>query len=179
MLITIAEATAVLGLKSRGSVYRKVQSGELPSVKAADGSPRIEREGLEEAWASITRLRSDSPQTKRWEREKKKALRSGVLQAVIPDQIPDYNESRARHEYEKANLAELERKRKASELLDVKEVEKVWANSVSIARTKLLAIPTRLKQRIPHLTHEEIAIADDLIRECLEEISAGGGGNDA
>jgi phage terminase Nu1 subunit (DNA packaging protein) len=44
---------------------------------------------------------------------------------------------------------------------------------VTIARTKLLGVPTRLRQRIPHLTLEEIAIAEELIRESLEELAGG------
>ena len=89
------------------------------------------------------------------------------------DQPPDYNESRARHEFEKANLAELDRKQKEALLLPRDQVEKVWANAVTIARTKLLAVPTRTRQRIPHLTLEEVAIVEELIRESLQELAEG------
>jgi hypothetical protein len=88
---------------------------------------------------------------------------------------PDFNISRARHEFEKANLAELERKQKEGMLLPTDQVEKVWAEAVTIAKTKLLAVPTRARQRIPHLTLEEVAIVEELVREALEELSGGGG----
>lgn len=88
---------------------------------------------------------------------------------------PDFNTSRARHEFEKANLAELERKQKEGMLLPTDQVEKVWAEAVTIAKTKLLAVPTRARQRIPHLTLEEVAIVEELVREALEELSGGGG----
>jgi phage terminase Nu1 subunit (DNA packaging protein) len=88
--------------------------------------------------------------------------------------VPDYNESRARHEYEKANLAELVRLEKEALLLPRGEVERAWADSVTIAKTKLLAVPTRAKQRIPHLTLEEIEILTMLQREALEELSSEG-----
>lgn len=91
------------------------------------------------------------------------------------EEIPDYNESRAKTEFERANLLELERKQKEGLLLPVDQVERVWANSITIAKTKLLAVPSRLRQRIPHLTLEEIAIAEGLIRECLEELASGEG----
>jgi phage terminase Nu1 subunit (DNA packaging protein) len=87
--------------------------------------------------------------------------------------LPDYNESRARSEFERANLLELERRQKEGLLLPAEQVKKVWDNSVTIARTKLLAVPTRLRQRIPHLTLEEINIAEELIRESLQELSDG------
>jgi hypothetical protein len=89
-------------------------------------------------------------------------------------QLPDYNESRARSEYEKANLLELERKQKEKLLLPADQVERVWANTVATVKTKLLAVPTRLRQRIPHLSLEEVAIADELIRESLMELSGEG-----
>jgi phage terminase Nu1 subunit (DNA packaging protein) len=89
------------------------------------------------------------------------------------DQLPSYTESQARKMFEQANLLELERKQKEGLLLPAEQVERVWANSVTIARTKLLGVPTRLRQRIPHLTLEEIAIAEELIRESLEELAGG------
>jgi phage terminase Nu1 subunit (DNA packaging protein) len=103
------------------------------------------------------------------------APRSVQQREIRDSDLPDYNESRARSEYERANLLELERKQKEGLLLPAEQVEKVWANSVTIARTKLLGVPTRLRQRIPHLTLEEIAIAEELIRESLEELAGGEG----
>jgi phage terminase Nu1 subunit (DNA packaging protein) len=89
------------------------------------------------------------------------------------DELPPYTESQKRKAYEQANLLELERKQKEGLLLPAEQVQKVWANSVAIVKTKLLAVPSRLRQRIPHLTLEEIAIAEELIRESLEELSEG------
>ena len=106
--------------------------------------------------------------------------RPGIAEPPLPaapprrsEEPPDYNISRARHEFEKANLAELDRKAKEVLLLPTDQVEKVWANAVTIARTKLLAIPTRARQRIPHLSLEEVAIVEELIRETLEDLSNG------
>ena len=90
------------------------------------------------------------------------------------EDIPDYNDSRARSEYEKANLLELDRKTKEGLLLPAGQVEKVWDTAVTTAKVKLLAVPTRLRQRIPHLSLEEIAIAEALIRECMEELVTSG-----
>lgn len=207
MLISISEAAAVLGLRSRGSVYRKIRSGELAVVVGADGKELLERDGLEDRWKAITRSRTDSPLTRaerhKEAKEKRQQRRQQVAEepapvrrqarkvlvvdeppAAVPgtwvrdEELPDYNESRKRSEFERANLLELERKQKEALLLPAEQVQKVWANSVAIAKTKLLAVPSRLRQRIPHLSLEEIAIAEDLIRESLEEITNGGGGDD-
>jgi hypothetical protein len=108
-----------------------------------------------------------------------KVLEAQVNREVIERsfELPDYNESRARSEYEKANLLELERKTKEKLLLPADQVERVWANTVATVKTKLLAVPTRLRQRIPHLSLEEVAIADELIRESLIELSGEGDGD--
>ncbi len=97
-----------------------------------------------------------------------------VLGTTADDQLPPYTESQARKMFEQANLLELERKQKEGLLLPMDQVQKAWDTSVTIAKTKLLAVPTRMRQRIPHLTLEEIAIAEELIRESLEELASDG-----
>ena len=120
---------------------------------------------------NITRTRTDSPKpvVARGKVVSEKTRDREVIERSF--QLPDYNESRARSEYEKANLLELERKQKEKQLLPADQVERVWANTVATVKTKLLAVPTRLRQRIPHLTLEEVAIADELIRESLSELA--------
>ena len=59
-----------------------------------------------------------------------------------PEDLPDYTISRARSEYERANLLELERKTKEGELLRREDVEQAWAAAVNITRTKMLGIPS-------------------------------------
>jgi len=86
-------------------------------------------------------------------------------------EIPDYTVSRARAEYEKANLLELDRKKKEGELLTRVEVEKAWSDAINASKTKLLALPTMAKQRIPHLDLEEIEILTELVREALEALA--------
>jgi hypothetical protein len=89
------------------------------------------------------------------------------------DQLPEYNESRARSEYEKANLLELERKTKEGLLLRREDVEAAWAAAVNITRSRLLGVPSTAKQRIPHLEIEEVELLTALIRDALDELAAG------
>lgn len=84
---------------------------------------------------------------------------------------PDYAESRARSEFEKANLLELERKTKEGLLLQREEVERSQAMAINISKTRLLGVPSTAKQRIPHLTLDEVEILTGLIREALEELA--------
>ncbi|MEB3275793.1 MAG: hypothetical protein VKM92_02395 [Cyanobacteriota bacterium] len=89
------------------------------------------------------------------------------------EDLPDYNESRARSEYEKANLLELDRKTKEGQLLRREDVEQAWNAAVNITRTRLLGVPSTAKQRIPHLEIEEVELLTGLIREALDELAAG------
>ena len=88
------------------------------------------------------------------------------------DQPPDYNESRARSEYEKANLLELDRKAKEGLLLHREDVERAQATALAISKTRLLGVPSTAKQRIPHLSLDEVEILTTLIREALEELAS-------
>jgi phage terminase Nu1 subunit (DNA packaging protein) len=85
--------------------------------------------------------------------------------------IPDYDESRARTEHLKAELLELERKQKEGVLIAAAEVEAKWVEIIVMARTKILGIPTKAKQRIPDLDVDAIGVLDDIVRETLEELA--------
>ena len=90
-----------------------------------------------------------------------------------PAELPDYNISRARSEYEKANLLELDRKTKEGHLLRREDVEQAWGGAVNITRTRLLGVASAARQRIPHLETEEVELITTLIREALDELAAG------
>jgi hypothetical protein len=90
-----------------------------------------------------------------------------------PEDLPDYTISRARSEYEKANLLELQRKTQEGLLLRREDVELAWGGAVNITRTRLLGVPSTAKQRIPHLEIEEVELLTALIREALDELAAG------
>ena len=190
MLITVAEAAAILGLKSRGSIYRKVKSQELATKPGPDGNPRIEREGLEERWQQITREQKNSPRPQPQPRPQIEAqlLRPAAertqprpapsppprqRRAAELDELPDFNEERARHEREKRLLAELTRQEKEGELLRRDDVTQAWGQAVNLTRVKLLGVPSTVKQRIPHLEVDEIEVITGLIREALDELSSG------
>ena len=173
VLISVGEAAKVLGLKSRGSVYRKIRRNELDTVPGPDGNPLIERDNLEQRWAAITRTRTDSPQPLRPAANRVMPQPDKQPKAPDPEDLPDYNVSRARAEYEKANLLELDRKTKEGLLLRREDVEQSWGGAVNITRTRLLGVASTARQRIPHLETEEVELITTLIREALEELAAG------
>lgn len=93
------------------------------------------------------------------------------LPELRPEDLPDYTVSRARSEFEKANLLELERKTKEGLLLRREDVEQATGKAVNMARTKVLGVPSRAKQQIPHLSADEVELLRELLREALEELS--------
>ena len=99
--------------------------------------------------------------------------RPAQLPSDSPEGLPDYTVSRARSEYEKANLLELDRKTKEGQLLRREDAELAWGGAVNIIRTRLLGVPSAAKQRIPHLEVEEVELITTLIREALDELAAG------
>lgn len=174
MLISVDEAAKVLGLKSRGSVYRKIEHRELDAVRGPDGALMIERDALEQRWAAITRKRSDSPEPLRPVAERTRPRPDPPVRATqTVEPVPDYNDERARHEQEKRLLAELKRQELERELLRREDVTAAWTQAVNITRTRLLGVPSTAKQRIPHLEVEEVELLTTLIREALDELAAG------
>lgn len=81
-------------------------------------------------------------------------------------------DARARREQSQAELNELRLAERRGELVDAAGVERSWATHILECRNTLLGVPTHLKSRAPHLTREDIAACDTLIREALESLSA-------
>ena len=184
MLITIAEAAAVLGLKSRGSIYRKVKSGELLTVESASGV-MIEREGLEDVWERITRLRADSPrkgkerQSRKVKAEQNKpAAEIDAKEDIDDSEIPDFNEERARnerekrlHERQKRQITELDRRQKEGQLVYKADVEQAQMAVALTLKNQLEALPKQIKQQLPHLSIGDEEMIERLVAKVLTAVA--------
>lgn len=100
--------------------------------------------------------------------------------AELPDSdgIPDYNTSRAikeaasaRKEAAAADMAELDLAERRGELVPADQARAEVIERYTLTKTKLLGVPSRIAQRLPHLAAEVVPVADELIRETLEELS--------
>jgi phage terminase Nu1 subunit (DNA packaging protein) len=87
------------------------------------------------------------------------------------DAIPPIAQSRAAAEFFKAKSAKLEYERESGKLVDAEEFKVKFSTMVTVARTRLLAVPSKAKGRIPHLTLEDLTILTSLIREALEGLA--------
>lgn len=76
----------------------------------------------------------------------------------------------AREKHWKAKLAELEFRERESELVEARLVEEQLASSYAQARTKLLGVPSRARQLLPHLTAADLMVLEDLVRQALEDL---------
>jgi excisionase family DNA binding protein len=187
-LITKSEAADALGV-SRQAVYKAIKQGRLPVVRSADGRELIQSETLREDWYAKTMTKVGvgpkppagekafpPPRPKRQAEESElppdSPKRDRSLAGPEPGEIvPEYNESRARTEYLKAELLELERKEKEGLLVRSADVQAKWVEVVTISRTKVMGVVSKAKQRVPDLTQDQISILEDIVREALEELA--------
>lgn len=76
----------------------------------------------------------------------------------------------AREKHWKAKLAELKYRERESELVEAQLVEQKLAGTFAQVRTKLLGVPSRARQLLPHLDAADVGALEDLVREALEDL---------
>jgi phage terminase Nu1 subunit (DNA packaging protein) len=96
-----------------------------------------------------------------------------------PDDAIDYAEARRRREVELWRQARVKRlgdeialAERQGELVSVDEAKAEIVERYTRAKTKLLALPSRIKQRVPGLTIEHVTLIESMVREALEELAA-------
>lgn len=161
MLLTKGDAAKALGV-SPSAVTRALKEGRLTVVHSHDGREMIDGDTLRDQWNARTQAKM-RPVSARQKTERPRPVTD----------VPDYNESRARTEYLKAELLELERAEKEGELVQAADIAKKWGELVAIARTKVLGIPSKAKQRIPDFPQDAFVILEDIVREALEDLADG------
>jgi len=179
--ISRSEAARALGVTPE-AVYAAVKSGRLSTKKDVYGKVVVNSETMREEWAKNTQTRigvgpkapgkglEKKPLRSREERMRPKEVEPRI--SKTDESIPDYEDSRARTEHLKAELLELDRKQKEGLLVKLEDVQHQWSEIITRARTKLLGIPTKAKQRIPDLDTDAIGVLDNIVREALEDLAA-------
>lgn len=84
---------------------------------------------------------------------------------------PDASAERVRLLREQADYAALKNAEKRRELVPAVEVEREWSALIRQARSGILAVPSRLRQLIPHLSADEVETIDAELRRALEELT--------
>ena len=178
--ITRAEAARALGVSSQ-AVHAAIKAGRLSAINTVDGRVLIDSDTMRQEWEQNTQKRigvgpkpPSSPRAPLRPREQRMARTDTSIErrnSTTNEVVPDYNDSRARTEHLKAELLELERKQKEGLLVLAYDVEIKWVEIITLARTKILGIPTKAKQRIPDLDTDAIGLLEDIVRETLEDLS--------
>ncbi len=89
-----------------------------------------------------------------------------------------YLAARARRESALADMAEIERDEMRGDLVQADDARADVIASFTLVKTRLLGVPARVAQRLPHAATEVVPVIDELIREALEELALDDG-NDA
>lgn len=154
----MAEVAAPLSLRAyakhrgctHGAVRKAIATGRLAeSVVEVDGQPAISDAELADL---------------EWEENTTRAPAAQF--SLVAEQ--------ARERHWKANLAELEYKERAGELVSKAAARAGAVEKFAAVKTKLLALPSRIRQRLPRLTAAEVQLIDDLVRQALEDLADGG-----
>ena len=95
------------------------------------------------------------------------------LKLVSSAGLPALTVSKARQAAARAKQAEIELAKMEGKLIDSEQVMRKFADVISSAKTKLLGLPTAIKQRLIHLSEDDIDIIDMLVREALEDLANG------
>lgn len=156
---------------NKEAVSRAISTGRLDASVARDLSGKVlgirDPALADQEWEANTLHDRVAP------KYRKDAEGGGGAAKGEPDlaQGATLSQASAAEKFWKAKSAELNFRKEASELVEVAKVEQKIGDAFTRVKTRLLGIPSRAKQAIPHLTIPEIATLQALIREALEELA--------
>lgn len=78
---------------------------------------------------------------------------------------------RERETRERADALALKNAVARGEMIPAKEVEAQWSDILRMVRAAMLALPSRVQQRLGHLSQHDLSIMDREVRDTLEELS--------
>lgn len=177
------------------AVQKAIAAGRIQTVPDKKGKPKIDPEAADKLWESLTDIAKRPPP----EVTTPKAPPPGIdyldPEGDYPDEggdpgsgeegegttgndgddskSGDYYKFKARRERYTANLARLKYLKEAGELVEAKVIQAEWQKIVTTTKTRLLAVHSKVRNRVPHLTAEDVATIEEEIRDALEELSHG------
>ena len=164
MLITFADLAQLKNV-SRSAVSQRKRTGILEgAIVKHNGKTLLNKELAVELWDKNS-VPAPSPITAETKKELKKQV-----QEMPADQIPDFNVSRAKNEFYKAELARIQVAQQKKELISAKEVEKKSFELAVGIREAFLTLPDRVSNLFASET--DATAIDGVLRKeihsCLE-----------
>jgi phage terminase Nu1 subunit (DNA packaging protein) len=77
---------------------------------------------------------------------------------------------RGHHAAAQADLAEIKAAKLRGELIEAAVVEAEWSGVLRTVRAAMLAVPSRVAQRLPHPSKHDVAEIDNEVRAVLIEV---------
>jgi phage terminase Nu1 subunit (DNA packaging protein) len=88
------------------------------------------------------------------------------------DGVLDLTVQRARLAKEQADSQALKNATQRNEMVPAIEVERGWTTVCRRVRNAMLAVPSRVRQTLPHLTAYDASVIDREVRDALSELGA-------
>jgi phage terminase Nu1 subunit (DNA packaging protein) len=151
--------------------YARHRGVTLQAVQKAVADGRITVDRDEKNRIKVDPKKADA----QWARNTQGAKDRTKAPAHTSIEGPSYAESRAVREEYQAKIAKLTFEEMSGKLVDAEEVKKAWTSIIAITKTRLLSVPSKAKSKIPHLTLDDIATLEELIREALSEVATNAG----
>ncbi len=165
------------------SVSRAIAEGKLQgaTIVGADGKLKIRSARVaDEAWQRNTRPLPNRPPEHPPQRPASMRPIDVEGGATTLASAPDYFLSRAlreaalaRKDAAAAELAEMELAKIQGYMVDAREVRAALGDAVTRAKTHLLGVPSKFRQRCPHIAPVDLRELMVLMREALEELADG------
>ncbi len=153
------------------SVQKAIRDGRLEHSLAtnARGHKKIANiEIADREWAANTRAKSDAPTIGDFATDDQGGADDPMTfnQARRLREIETWKLSRVKRQAEELELAA-----RRCDLIPVDEAKATIIDEYTSVRTKLLGVPTRVRQQLQHLTTADVRVIDDFIREALEALA--------
>lgn len=167
------------------AVQKAIAAGRIKTL--ANG--KIDPDVADAQWAANTNAslrRGSAPASEKWSDEpvdapspKSPRPAGGGLppEATADMGRPTSNDTRsfaaarAVREAYAARRAKLQFERESGKVVDVDEVRDRWSKTVLAIKTRVLAIPSKVRSQHPDMPHTAVAIIDQICREMLEELA--------
>lgn len=165
--------------RHRGETHRAVQKAiedgrlALSLTKDSRGHTKIiSAEVADREWAANTRPQPRDPLEVDWQDVDEDGIEGqghiAMAEAVRLHEVEKWRRAKLKRQSEELDLGV-----RRGELIPVDEARQTVIEEYTVLKTKLLGIPTRARQRIQHLTAEDVRTIDELVREALESLSDG------
>lgn len=89
--------------------------------------------------------------------------------------LAEASEQRGRLAAAQADLAEIKAAKMRGELVEASAVQAEWSGILRTVRAGMLAVPSRVAARLPHLSKYDVAEIDAEVRTALTEVGNGKG----